>query len=324
MTGATAPPPPHRVLVLVNPGSGRLRGRRGLRLPLPPGARVCEVDEPRRLAAVLEEWRASPPELIAVAGGDGTVAALFAALLECPPFPLPPLALLPAGTANMTAGDVGVPGGLERAARRLSAWLAGARRDAPRRLTRHVLRLAGAGATPRYGMFLGTGAVIQGTEYAHRRIHARGLRDGPSVALAALRTLWGVARGDPRFDRPLQVALRGDGRPLFSGRARVLVASTLERLAMGLKPFWGTEDGPIRTTLVADGARGLLCAAPGILRGRPSRRVRGDGGYLSANLHRLELSLQGLVNLDGELVAADATLPLEVSARGPVTFLVPP
>lgn len=46
------------------------------------------------------------------------------------------------------------------------------------------------GAAPRYGMFLG-GAIIQGTEYAHREVHARGLRDDFSLALSTGRTVWG-------------------------------------------------------------------------------------------------------------------------------------
>ena len=56
--------------------------------------------------------------VLAINGGDGTVAAILGALLESKPFVTPPLiALLPGGTANMSAGDVGLRGSLNKAVR---------------------------------------------------------------------------------------------------------------------------------------------------------------------------------------------------------------
>ena len=55
------------------------------------------------------------PSILAINGGDGTVSAVLAALLESKDFSrMPMIAVLPGGTANMTAGDIGVRGRLKK------------------------------------------------------------------------------------------------------------------------------------------------------------------------------------------------------------------
>lgn len=58
-------------------------------------------------AEKLEDWGASPPdvEAVFVAGGDGTLSRL----VQRWPSGAPPIALLPVGTANVVARDLGLP-----------------------------------------------------------------------------------------------------------------------------------------------------------------------------------------------------------------------
>ena len=59
-------------------------------------------------------------EVLAINGGDGTVARVLTHLLEHSPFErLPLIALLPGGTTNMSASDVGLRGNLPGAMARL-------------------------------------------------------------------------------------------------------------------------------------------------------------------------------------------------------------
>jgi diacylglycerol kinase (ATP) len=52
-----------------------------------------------------QELLQNPPDLVAVCGGDGTLNEI-ASRVPCPPFPV---ALLPAGTANVVARELGLP-----------------------------------------------------------------------------------------------------------------------------------------------------------------------------------------------------------------------
>jgi hypothetical protein len=269
----------------------------------------------------LEEFAANQVTVLAINGGDGTVSAVLGDLLERKLFASPPVvAVLPGGTANMTAGDVGIRGTLQRAVTRFCQWTEGAR-EAPAGIARRaMLRLdTGAGRPPRYGMFLGGGAIIHGTEYAHREIHSRGLRDDFSLALGTVRTVWGVLRDDPAFNRHVTVTFSLDGQTPARHDTLILALSTLERLAFGMRPFWGTGPGQIRMTLMEQGCSRFACTFYSIARGRPNRNAVPASGYLSHNADRITLALDGTLNLDGELLEVAGNV--DISASQTLEFL---
>ena len=314
------------IAVISNPRSGHNRSRfPEIAAALATRSRVRHfiTGTAAELPAICAELAAAPPELLVINGGDGTAAAVFAALLEtCPAERCPLLALLPGGTANMTAGDVGIRGSLRTALRRLLAWV-----DAPERgpgmvVERPVLRVELPGQPRRYGMFLGAGLIMAGTEYAHRALHARGLRDDFSLGLGLVRGLWGLARGESEFrqTQPLALAIDDGARREFD--ARILAVSTLERLFLGIRPFWGREPGPLALSLIEADAGGLLRRLPGLLCGRPGSGATAANGYHSHRGTRLSLEFDGACNLDGEILQVSrAAGPLRVGVAGPLRFL---
>jgi diacylglycerol kinase family enzyme len=311
--------------IISNPRSGHNRDRFAVlrqQLDSCPDAMHRVTEDPGAIAGVLAEFAAANVELLVINGGDGTASAVLAEVIEGQHFRQPPpVALLPAGTANMNAGDVGVRGSLPQALRRLTRWAQRPDRYA-QRVVRRLLRVSVDGAETRaYGMFLGAGAVVHGTEYAHREIHARGLRDDFSLALGTARTAWGVMRGEAEFTRPTRVAVTLDERELGSFDTLILALSTLERLAFGMRPFWGGGDGPLRLTLIEQQPRRFLPTFFSILRGRPGRHARPGAGYHSHRAGTLRLGLTGDINLDGELLAVNRQIEVEASA--PIVFLRP-
>jgi len=310
--------------LISNPRSGHNRdqfGRIRARIEQCPAIHHLVTDSPAGIRPALEELAARNVGVLAVNGGDGTCSAVLGELLESGLFRRPPLVvLLPGGTANMNAGDIGVRGSLARATSRFCAWCEGGRETSDRLARRSLLRvLPGGEQAPRYGMFLGAGAVIQGTDYAHRELHARGLRDDFSLALGTLRTAWGLARNDPSFRKHVPVSLALDGAQPEGHDALILAMSTLHRLAFGMRPFWGTEPGAIRLTLVENDCSRFACTFLSILCGRPSRNAVPDAGYISRNARHVALELKGKLNVDGEIIAVDG--PVAISASDELEFL---
>lgn len=271
--------------------------------------------------AALEELARRQVGVLAINGGDGTASRILGDLLESGLFSTPPLiALLPGGTANMNAGDIGIKGSLWKATARFCDWCEGDRDTRDRLAQRALLRVVTAGGgEPRYGMFLGGGAIIQGTEYAHAEVHARGLRDDFSLALTTLRTVWGVLRDDPRFNRHVAVELTLDGTETQQRDTLILAISTLHRLAFGMRPFWGTGPGAIRLTLIEQHCSRFARTFLSIVCGRPSRNAVPESGYFSHNADSIRLQLDGKLNLDGEILVADG--PVDISASTALDFL---
>lgn len=99
---------------------------------------------PRTAAAIAEESIAGGAELILAVGGDGTINEVANGMVGS----AVPLAILPAGTANVLAMEMGIGRNLERAALRLAEWTP--ERIAVGRVTindesRYFLLMAGVG-----------------------------------------------------------------------------------------------------------------------------------------------------------------------------------
>ena len=97
--------------VIVNPKSGR--SGKGLALArmieASPSVMLRLLDDFASLPRILDEMAAQHVSELFVSSGDGTVHAVQTDLAERRPFPtLPELALLPHGTTNMTAADLGL------------------------------------------------------------------------------------------------------------------------------------------------------------------------------------------------------------------------
>lgn len=268
----------------------------------------------------LEELARHQVTVLAINGGDGTASKLLGELLECGLFATPPLiVLLPGGTANMNAGDIGVSGSLWKATNRFCEWCESGRPTAGLLARRALLQVVTGEDPARYGMFLGGGAIIHGTEYGHREVHSRGLRDDFSLALITLRTVWGVLRDDPAFNRHVAIELVLDNADTAPHDTLILAISTLQRLAFGMRPFWGKGPGEIRLTLIEQGCSRFARTFLSIVRGRANSNAVPESGYISHNVDKIRLQLQGKLNLDGEILVANG--PVDIRASQPLEFL---
>jgi diacylglycerol kinase (ATP) len=311
--------------LISNPASGHNRDqfeRIHTRVASCPAIHHLVTHSMADVGPALAELARREVSILAINGGDGTASHILGEMLESRLFDTPPLiVLLPGGTANMNAGDIGARGSLWQATERFCQWCEGERATTGLLAERALMRVAIEGQqSPHFGMFLGGGAIIQGTEYAHREVHARGLRDDFSLALTTVRTVWGVLRNDPAFNRHVTVEVTLDDGETSTHDTLILAISTLQRLAFGMRPFWGKGPGAIRITLFRQGCSRFARTFFSIVRGRPSRNAVPESGYISHNADKIRLQLDGKLNLDGEILVAKGRV--DISASRPLAFLV--
>ena len=113
---------PRRMLLIHNPTAGLFRRRLRKALAILAGCdAVVDVRQTRCSGDAWRMARDAPADLsaILVAGGDGTINEVVNGLMERPP-PRPPLGLLPSGTANVLARELGLPLRPDRAAEALA------------------------------------------------------------------------------------------------------------------------------------------------------------------------------------------------------------
>jgi diacylglycerol kinase (ATP) len=276
------------------------------------------------IPAVLREFSALGVDVLAINGGDGTTARVFASLLENTPFSEQPgVILLPGGTTNMNVGDVGLKGSLISGVQRIAAWALAGEGNIELQ-TRPVLRVEGVSdGQVAYGMFFGAGTIISGIEYCAEKIHTRGIRDELAPGLVMLRTIWGLARKEPYFSNPTSMDITLDRQETLQGRPVVqLLITSLQRLFLGLRPYWGQEQGALHSTWMEKPTKNVLRAFPAVIRGKENRHVTPENGYFSHNADQIQLQLDGIFTLDGEMHTASREHgPLRISNGGTVEFL---
>jgi diacylglycerol kinase (ATP) len=313
-----------RIGVLHNTKSGKnRRGRQCALLPERSDVLQRDAHTPRDIARALDEFAHTGVGLVVINGGDGTVQAVLTRLFTHNPFPhLPLLAALPAGTTNMTAGDVGLKGNRTRALRRLMAWAEHPQHRAAIKRRAVLCVQTGAEQGPLYGMFFGTAAIMHGIQFCRQNVHTKGVRGelGPGLAMASL--MFDLMRGNHRHMRPENISVKLDTAPPVKHRSMVLLISTLERLFLGLRPYWGQGHGPLYYTMLETQPRHLARVLPALLRGKPHARLTGEHGYSSHKVNRVELRLDCGFTLDGELHhPASQSGPLVISHGGDVCFV---
>jgi len=315
-----------RLGVITNPHSGRNRRQLGAvrkLLEAPGTVHHVVTDTSADIPGALRMFAKAGADVVGVNGGDGSVAQVLDALHRDSPFASPPLlCALPGGTTNVTVGDVGIRGKLCDALLTLLGWLHSGDSRA-RVVERPVIGVSSASGKPLgCGLVFGAGAVVDGIEYWHEQVRARGMRSELSSGVAMIRTLWGMLRGHEGFGDTLRIGMALPGAARIEGEFILLVISSLERLFLGIHPFWGDGTGQLYFTAIERNATRFARALPTLLRGRSTAYMNGDRGYHSARLDEIALDFTGAFTLDGELHHPEAgDAPIRVGTAGHARFL---
>lgn len=255
---------------------------------------------------------------LVVDGGDGTVMHALSFLMEeVPPEERPPVAIVPGGTANVTAANFGLP----RTPATVEALLAALRDGGPPARPAPVLRVSGGGLVRARRCFVFAGAAaVAAVRLWKERVRARGVVGELSHALVLGWMLLRLAAlGPQRAALPVADAeIRLDGENWGRRPRLLLLASTLERLMLGAVPFPARNGRPLGLTCVDAGAPGLFTRLPRLLRGDFGPWPEGyrSGGGMRATIAGLAECV-----LDGEIVATDPTDPLLLDATESVRLV---
>jgi diacylglycerol kinase (ATP) len=310
-----------RAGVIVNPKAGRGSGK-GLalaeRLSRNRALPIAVLRDFRELESILINFARADIEEIYISSGDGTIQAIQTYIAEGRMFrTLPRLCLLPHGTTNMTAADLGFR---HKSVEAQAIYIEGHSREDLR--SRPTLRAVNPGDGPaRHGMFLGAGAVADATLYCQRAFNDKGIKGSWATFAvlggAALKTAFSAP--DPtdanRFDRPYPITITKGSGQVCSGFQLLALCSTLDKLILGARPFWGGKHGPIRVSVFPYPVPSVPRWMFSVLYGSENRKA--PAGARSFSTDRFEIETPALYVLDGEFFEGPAQGPLKIES-GPI------
>jgi YegS/Rv2252/BmrU family lipid kinase len=234
-------------------------------------------------------------DLVIACGGDGTVTACAEGVADTGV----PLAVIPLGTGNLLARNVGVPMGLEEA---LEVALGGVQQSVD------AGRVNGALFVVMAGLGLDARMLDDTSEPLKKRL------GWLAYALTAVRHLG---------DRPMKVAVRADGGRRRRFRASAVIVGNVGWLQGGvpLLPDARPDDGVLdAVVLIAGGLAGWLAVTADILL---RRRTRGGTHRIRFSELQVTLDSEQPWELDGEVMGSTRRLTV-VAQPDALLLRVPP
>lgn len=287
-------------------------------------ALLVRIEDFNDLPAQLSGLAANDVSAVFVEGGDGTLQAVMSAWpgLAASEAALPDFAILPGGSTNLAYKIAGLG---QRTAKDFAGYISayGAGRPVKRKSLSALRLEAAALARPQIGMLLSTGSLARAMIYTQREIHGAGHRGSLAVAEAAARFVFSpgsyLDTDNAPLLRPSELSVESEAVHLRGAHALSLM-STLPSLSLGLRTFWGEGEGAIALTHAAWPIRGFRSAFLKILAGATGPRMA-EHGLTSYRTDSLEISCEGAIVLDGELLQLPANASISVTPTLPIRFL---
>lgn len=303
-----------RVGLIYNRRSHRNREREQQLGPFraPVDARV-PADESAVIDA-LRDFAANGIDLLIVDGGDGTVRDVLSAADQVFGADMPRIAVLPSGKTNALAIDLGIP--VEWTVDDVIA--AAVRGSGAVRSPVEVERSGQEDARLR-GFLIGAGAFVRATSLAqhpNRWGLFNGFAVGFSLTLALGRTFFGFSGNSWR--RGEAMTLQFEDGSVLSGQRYLLLASTLETLPLGVKPFGPTRPG-LKLLSVDAPPRRMVAGVAALLSGSTASWLE-RLGYRRRDIDCVAIDLPGGFILDGEKFAGGRIV---IRRGAPIRFVVP-
>ena len=277
---------------------------------------IGDIDE------ALSLFARSKPEVLIINGGDGTIGAVLAALLYRNPFTeTPPIAFIPGGKTNMTAADLGYKGNSRKILKKiLEVVEAGAVRT---QLTdRNLVELdMGDGSTPQVGTFFGCAGIVKGIFWCREHAYSKGLPNSVAHLWSAFKLItaaFGLGKDKAlMISDDMEIVVRGGGR--LTGKYSIVIATTLDSLLLGAKPYGDTGSGGLRFSAVEIGGRNLIRAVRGMMSG-------GFGNKYFKGVHvrrgdEIRVKTQDPVTLDGEIYSVQQGQVFTLRGDRSLTFM---
>lgn len=251
-------------------------------------------------------------------GGDGSVSRGITALIrhQGEKATIPPVLVVRAGTINMLCS---VLGHNEKVERTLNRW----RVRGPETLkTIPTIKVQVEGRAPQYGFVFAWGLGFRVLKQYYARSASPDVFD---AAVLALKTFLSGLRPDADL-RPLfkseDVNLKVDGKPISVGPLRALLAGTISRVSLGIKPFAPEPICPGSFHVSANGMSLVKIAlhSPSLLFQLGDQRNlsrRGHRLFSATQVQELNCELSEGFTLDGEMFEIEARSKVKISP-GPI------
>jgi len=308
-------------LFIITRASSRIRkkGSQLADLADTAGALVIETDNQEKFCYNLTASLTQSPDHIFIEGGDGTAQLAMTEYFRRRPEGSPParFTLISGGTTNQIARNIG----LKTINRDLMKHILNMDRDTVHDLSLLDIEIDDEPST--YGFLFSSGAIPMATEVFEGKVAANDGKKGPGAVYTTI--LSALGRGADKSGSlmepspiKLEVNMKKE-RAVVDEPHLGTITTTLPGFILGIDPFWGKGEAPLRTTYVSGNnpkiIRLVMQAAF-----KQFAKLDSTDGVESWNADHIEMIYGGPTILDGEAMPKSHK-HITIRPSEPVTFV---
>ena len=170
---------------------------------------------------------------------------------------------------------------------------------------------------------VGAAGICRAIQSCRRNLHPYGLNSDIASALtlagSVVRLLSGRG-GKDQICRGDDIGIAIDNENISSHSCLVLLATTLDKLLFGSRPFWTEIPGPLHFSYISYPPKRLGLYVPRLLYGGPRRNLPAES-YFSQDANSVRLKLDGPFTLDGEFFEAEPDREIVLSSHERANFV---
>ena len=307
-------------LFVVNQQSSRIK-KKGSRIkPIAKAlkAPLIEADNLEKFKATLQLHVQDKPDHIFIEGGDGTAHIVMTEYFRALEKGRPPASftLIGGGTTNQVAGNIGTKNVSSDYFKRLIKKDAG---------TVHTLPLLQVNVDDHaafYGFLFSSGAIPMATRHYTDNLNDKNTK-GPAAVYATILEALGKGTsktGSFMKSTPIRIVVSDKKDQTIIDEPHLgTITTTLPGFILGIDPFWGKGDAPLRMTYV----RGENTKLLGLVLSAALKRfekLENTDGVESWNADYVEMAYGGPTVLDGEILPVCET-KIELRPTQPINFI---
>jgi len=309
-----------RPLFIINQQSTRIRKKGSQLSPLAEkfDALVIETDNPERFSHLVAGAVAQNPDHIFIEGGDGTAQIAMTEYFRHLADGIPParFTLISGGTTNQIARNIGVKNITKTRLEKILKLDSEAIHDLS------LLDVQIDDEDSRFGFLFSSGAIPMATEVFMGKVEEKG-KKGPSAVYATI--LSALGRGSDKSKSlyeasPIHLSVsQKKNQTVIDEQHLGTITTTLPGFILGIDPFWGKGEAPLRTTYVGgENPRVMKLVMRAAL--KQFAKLEATDGVESWNADHLMMKYNGPTVLDGEPLPRSEQ-SIEIRPSQPITFV---
>jgi diacylglycerol kinase (ATP) len=279
---------------------------------------VKSPDDFNDLISIIRDFKENKVSYLGISGGDGTIHQVLSVLIdEYSPEPIPKILLLGDGTMNNIAHSIGMSAGGKKV---LTRFLAKLKKGTLKYQTRNTLVING-----KHCFLFGCGLVSNFLIEAYSG-GQKGLKRNIIVIwmsmIEAFKTVFIKDRSSLKIMKPLEADIIVEGKKLPINSIVGLLAGTVEKIGMGMRPLSKARKTAGHFHLIATETPPVEILFNVIPIGAGIGLLLGDRRYfdMTANEFEIRSKIPFGYTMDGDMYSSDGFLKVSVGQE--VSFVV--